>query len=103
MFLLCVSVFTVHALPGETEAGLHTNWLQTTPTTESGTTDDGHSKTAPRARRDGGIERMCNTGSRCHSPQRVLKPGNPEFLIFLLTTMALKKSIPMATALSKKL
>lgn len=52
------------------------------------------------ARRDGGRERMCDTGSRWYSWQLILKRENLAFLISLLTTVTLDKSIPMTTALS---
>ena len=92
---VCACIYSSRT-PRETEAP--SNWLQTILATESGTADDGRSETTPRARRDGGIERMCDTGSRWHSPQ-----WDPELLTPLLTTTALKKSVPMATALSKTL
>ena len=98
---VCLYLQFTH-FPGNTEAGLHTNRLWTIPTTERGRTDD-QSKAALGARRDGGIERMRNTGSRWCSPQRVLKSENLEFLISLLTSVALDRSIPMATALSMTL
>lgn len=94
---VCVCIYSSRTPRGDGSRA-SSNWLQTILTTESRTADDGRSETTPRARRDGGTERMCDTGSRWHSPQ-----WDPELLTSLLTTTALKKSIPMATALSKTL
>ena len=94
---VCVCIYSSRTPRGD-RSRASSNWLQTILTTESRTADDGRSETTPRARRDGGTERMCDTGSRWHSPQ-----WDPELLTSLLTTTALKKSIPMATALSKTL
>lgn len=103
-FYMCVSVFTVYSS--------HTPWARP----KRGCTWTGLWQSRPPpvegwvitpalglCQAGCGTERTHNTGGRWYTLRLILETENLEFLVSLLTTTTLDKSIPMATALSIRL